>query len=397
MSYSLRFPAISHVGWNTVEQVNNEMKNLQVEKVLVISDDVLLEIDSVKKVIARMKEEYLVCIYADVEPEPTLECAQRLVDFMKSDKFDCVIGIGGGSILDLAKLAAVLSQHEGQVSEYLNLTGTKQITKKGLPKILIPTTSGTGSEVTNISVLALPGTKDVVVHDYMIADVAIVDPQLTLTVPAKITAATGADALTHAVEAFLSVQSNSVTDGLAEKAISLISSSLKTAVDYGKDEAARINLSEGSFIAGLAFFHAGVAGVHALAYPLGSKFHIPHGESNAVLLPYVISYIAESCPLKMKKIASFLDKGYSDDKNYDQNEYLQLFKKLIEEIALPTSLSSYGITEDDLEELTLDALKQSRLLARSPLALEKEDIYAIYKNAFDGIEAYAIESRQNLV
>src|SRR5690606_5371098 len=143
-------------------------------------------------------------------------------EFTRSGQYDCVIGLGGGSILDLAKLAAVLSVHEGSVSEYLNLTGTKEITEKGLPKILIPTTSGTGSEVTNISVLALPGTKDVVVHDYMLADVAIVDPQLTLSVPSKITAATGADALTHAVEAFLSVNANSTTDALAEKAISLI-------------------------------------------------------------------------------------------------------------------------------------------------------------------------------
>lgn len=307
MSYSLRFPSYSRVGWNTVQLLNDEIVKLNAHNILVISDAILIEIESIKSVISTLQQDFQVTIYSDVEAEPTVKCAQKLVEFSRNGEFDCVVGMGGGSILDLAKLAAVLSEHDGSVSDYLNLTGTLRITKKGLPKILVPTTSGTGSEVTNISVLALPGTKDVVVHDYMVADIAIVDPQLTISVPPRITAATGADALTHAIEAFLSIHANSVTDSLAEKAIFLISSSLKKAVEMGEDVQARTDLSEGSFLAGLSFFHAGVAGVHALAYPLGSKFHIPHGESNAVLLPYVISYIANSCSVKMKKIASIID------------------------------------------------------------------------------------------
>lgn len=388
MSYSLKFPLVSRVGWDAIGCLSDEIKSLNSNYLLLITDDILLNVPMIKNVVANLEKEFHVDIYTDVEPEPSLECGQKLVEFTRNGNYDGIIGLGGGSILDLAKLAAVLAVHEGSVSDYLNLTGTKTITEKGLPKILIPTTSGTGSEVTNISVLALPTTKDVVVHDYMLADVAIIDPQLTLSVPSKITAATGADALTHAVEAFLSVNANSTTDALAEKAIALIAKSLKTAVENGEDVSARMAMSEGSFLAGLSFFHAGVAGVHALAYPLGSKFNIPHGESNAVLLPYVISYIAPSCPEKMSKIASMLDSDFDGNKEYTQNDYLHLFKGFIQEINLPLTLQEYGITESDLEELTTDALKQSRLLARSPLPLAKEDILTIYSHAYQGLQSY---------
>jgi len=386
MSYELKFPLISKIGWNAVDQLKEEVDALQVKTILLVSDEVLLQIDHVKKVIDILEKSYKVVIYSDVEAEPSLDCAQAIVDFIKKRKVDCVIGIGGGSILDIAKLAAVLSQHDGSVKEYLNLTGNKKITEKGLPKILIPTTSGTGSEVTNISVLSLPGTKDVVVHNNMIADIAIVDPKLTVSVPPRITASTGADALTHAVEAYLSNQANMVTDALAEKAMSLIGGSLEDAVKDGKNTKARTMVSEGSFLAGLSFFHAGVAGVHALAYPLGGKFKLAHGESNAVLLPYVISYISESCPEKMNKVAQLLDADYTKEKIYTSTDFLQLFKKITAKIELPMCLRDYGIKESDLKGLTEDAMKQSRLLARSPMTLEQEDVYTIYKNAWQGVE-----------
>lgn len=234
-------------------------------------------------------------IYTDVVPEPPLAIGEKLVAFTRDNQFDMVIGIGGGSALDLTKLAGVLASHEGSVAEYLNLTGTKQITQKGLPKILIPTTSGTGSEVTNISVLSLETTKDVVTHDYLLPDVAIVDPALTISLPPKVTAATGVDALTHAVEAYISKNASPVSDALALQAIRLISNSIRIAVSNGEDKQARTDMSYGSYLAGLAFFNAGVAGVHALAYPIGGQFHIAHGESNAVLLPYVMGYIRQSC------------------------------------------------------------------------------------------------------
>ena len=196
---------------------------------------------------------YTTTIYTDIAPEPPLAIGEKLVDFTRKHPFDLVIGVGGGSALDLAKLAAVLAKHDGKVADYLNLTGTKTLDNKGLPKILIPTTSGTGSEVTNISVLSLDTTKDVVTHDYLLADVAIVDPALTISLPSKVTAATGVDALTHAIEAYVSVNANAVTDALALQAIRLISQSIRTAVHNGQDKQARTDMSYGGYLAGLAF------------------------------------------------------------------------------------------------------------------------------------------------
>lgn len=231
----LVFTPLSYTGWGSLQQLLPEVKKYHPSHILIVTDPVLKDIGLVDKVSSPLiKNGYEVDVYADTAPEPPLALGEKLVSYAKSRKFDLVIGVGGGSALDLAKLTAVLAVHDGAVEEYLNLTGTKQITEKGLPKILIPTTSGTGSEVTNISVLSLESSKDVVTHDHLLADAAIVDPELTLSVPSKVTAATGIDALTHAVEAYVSVNANPVTDALALKAIRMISSSLRTAVEDGE-------------------------------------------------------------------------------------------------------------------------------------------------------------------
>ncbi|SDO37073.1 iron-containing alcohol dehydrogenase [Alkalicoccus daliensis] len=389
MTYELKFPAVSKFGWSITDSLHQEVDALKASKVLIITDEILKELHVIKEIIQHLEKQFEVKIYSDVEAEPSLACAQSIVDYTKEQRVDCVIGLGGGSILDIAKIAAVLSAHEGEVKDYLNISGERSIKHKGLPKILIPTTSGTGSEVTNISVLSLDGTKDVIVHEHMLADVALVDPALTMSVPPAITGATGADAITHAIEAYLSNQANTVTDALALKAIELIHGSLEAAVINGNDREARAALSEGSFLAGMAFFHAGVAGVHALAYPLGSKFQVAHGESNAVLLPYVISYISGSCPEKMKKVASLIDPYFAEEKQYSSSDYLSLLKQFTGRIHIPASLKHYGIKLEDLKGLTENAMEQQRLLQRSPYPLAKEDIYSIYKSAWEGAEKAA--------
>lgn len=382
----LVFTPLSYTGWGSLQQLLPEVKKYYPSHILIVTDPVLKDIGLVDKVSSPLiKNGYEVDVYADTAPEPPLALGEKLVSYAKSRKFDLVIGVGGGSALDLAKLTAVLAVHDGAVEEYLNLTGTKQISKKGLPKILIPTTSGTGSEVTNISVLSLESTKDVVTHDYLLADVAIVDPELTLSVPPKVTAATGVDALTHAVEAYISVNANPATDALALKAIRMISSSLRTAVENGKDKEARTQMSYGSYLAGLAFFNAGVAGVHALAYPLGGQFHISHGESNAVLLPYVMGYIRSSCVAKMRDIFEALGGNVSslseEEASYQCVKQLQ---SLVEDVGIPQTLRGFNIPESALQKLTADGVQQKRILARSPLPLHEKDIRAIYQSAYDG-------------
>ena len=387
MSEKITFTPLSYTGWDSLAHLLDEVKRFEVKKILVITDPFLFDIGLTNKVVDPLEEAgYVTEIYTDIVPEPPLAIGEKLVAYTRDHQFDMVIGVGGGSALDLTKLAGVLASHEGKVEDYLNLTGTKKISKKGLPKILIPTTSGTGSEVTNISVLSLETTKDVVTHDYLLADVAIVDPALTISLPPKVTAATGVDALTHAVEAYISKNASVVSDALALQAIRLISNSIRTAVSNGQDKQARTDMSYGSYLAGLAFFNAGVAGVHALAYPLGGQFHIAHGDSNAVLLPYVFGYIRQSCEKRMKDIYDAM--GFSSA-NLSQEEAsyrcVAELKRLVEDVNIPSSLKGFNIAEDALESLTNDAVEQKRILARSPMPLLKEDIYTIYKAAFDGV------------
>ena len=385
--HKLTFTPASYTGWGCLSQLLLEVKKFNAHNILIVTDPLLKEIgltDNVEKPL--IEKGYTTTIYTDIAPEPPLAIGEKLVDFTRKHPFDLVIGVGGGSALDLAKLAAVLAKHDGKVADYLNLTGTKTLDNKGLPKILIPTTSGTGSEVTNISVLSLDTTKDVVTHDYLLADVAIVDPALTISLPSKVTAATGVDALTHAIEAYVSVNANAVTDALALQAIRLISQSIRTAVHNGQDKQARTDMSYGSYLAGLAFFNAGVAGVHALAYPLGGQFHIAHGDSNAVLLPYVMGYIRQSCEKRMKDIYEMM--GFNtaylsqEEASYCCVNELQ---KIVKDVNIPSTLQGFNIPKQALASLTKAALDQKRILARSPMTLMEEDIYTIYQSAYNGI------------
>lgn len=386
MSSKITFMPISYTGWDSLEHLVSEAKRLKASNILIVTDPFLEDLGMTKKIVEPLEAQgWTTSVYTEVVPEPPLAVGEKLVAFTRENKFDLVIGLGGGSALDLAKLAGVLATHEGKVADYLNLTGDRTLTHKGIPKILIPTTSGTGSEVTNISVLSLESTKDVVTHDYLLPDVAIVDPALTTSLPPKVTAATGIDALTHAIEAYVSNNANPVTDGLALQAIRLISGSIRTAVADGENKEARTNMSYGSYLAGLSFFNAGVAGVHALAYPLGGQFHISHGESNAVLLPYVMGYIRQSCEKRMKDILEAM--GFSSTQlSQEEASYkcVEELKNLVADVNIPVSLKGFDIPEEALDSLADDGVKQKRILARSPMPLLREDIFAIYHAAYLG-------------
>jgi alcohol dehydrogenase class IV len=387
MSY-IRIAAtpVTHIGWGAINQLIMEVKKFEIHKILVVADPVLTALGITAAVTDPLqKDAFLFDLYTDIIPEPLLSTGQKLVDFARVGNYTLIIGIGGGSALDLAKLASVFLTNDGDVKDYLNLSGTKNLTRKGIPSILIPTTSGTGAEVTNIAVLAMEDTKDVICHDFLIASVAIVDPQLTISVPQKITAATGADALTHAIEAYVSVNANPYSDGHALQAIRLISGALRTAVNDGNHQEARTNMAYGSYLAGLAFFSAGVGAIHALAYPLGGQFHIPHGDSNAVLIPYVMKYIRGAC---FKKMANIYEAMGGDLTGLTLEEAsvkcVECLVKLLKDIGIPPTLQGFNIPESALAQLTKDAVAQKRLLARCPMPLSDRDIHSIYQSAFTG-------------
>lgn len=382
----LVFTPLSYTGWGSLSHLPEEVEKHSPKRILVVTDPVLQDIGVVEKVISPLKKQgYDTDVYTEVVPEPPIASGESLVEYIRKGGYELVIGLGGGSALDMAKAAAVLATHEGTAESYLNLSGSRELSNKGLPKILIPTTAGTGSEVTNIAVFSLESTKDVITHDYLLADAAIVDPEITMSVPAKVTAATGVDALTHAMEAYISKFASPATDALALHAIKLIGRSLAKAVKDGNDKEARSDMSHGSYIAGLAFFNAGVAGVHALAYPLGGQFHIAHGDSNAVLLPYVMSYIRRSSEARMKDMYEALGfDGRDLTAEEGSRKLIGALEALVEEVGIPKTLQGFNVPESALDSLTDDGVKQKRILARSPLTLEREDIRKIYQSAFSG-------------
>ncbi|MFK7697073.1 iron-containing alcohol dehydrogenase [Paenibacillus sp. HJGM_3] len=401
----LIFPPRSFVGRGAAARLAEEVRRYEAERVLLIADPVLAKLGVTERLAEPIRQGGArLDVFAEIEPEPSLALAERLVAYTREGRYDLVVGLGGGSALDLAKLAAVLSAHDGAVADYLNLTGHRRIERRGLPKLLVPTTSGTGSEVTNIAVLSLAQTKDVVVHEYLSADAAIVDAELTVSVPPRVTAATGIDAMTHAIEAYLSVHASPTSDALALHAVRLAGRSIRRAVRDGSDIAAREDMSQASYIAGLAFFNAGVAGVHALAYPLGGQFHVPHGEANAALLPYVMARIAPACGGRMGDLLRALQGDGADPApaaaasaaeaaagaegaagaGGAADAFVAALHELTRDVGLPASLRDYGIGASHLDALTEDAGRQTRLLARSPLALARADIHAIYTAAWQG-------------
>lgn len=379
-------PVKIHFGEGSIQKISDECAALGVSRVIVFADPFLVASGAIKRIEHILLEHNIAySIYDNVVPEPPVVIGDQAIDAVRKSGAELVIAVGGGSALDIAKAAAVLAAHDGTISDYLNLTGTKKLQNKGLPKIMIPTTSGTGSEVTDIAVFALESTKDVITHNYLLADVAIVDPELTYSVPARVTAATGVDAFTHALEAYTSIQSSTLTDAIALEAIRLISINIRTAVWQGHDKEARRAMSWGSMLGGLAFFNAGTAGVHALAYPLGGLFHIAHGESNALMLPHVYEYILPSCIDKMEKVAFTM--GVSSKKASTRENALaalQAIRDMTQDVGIPSSLKAYGIKEKDIESLSQDGMKQTRLLRRSPKAFTLDDIRDVYRRALEG-------------
>nr|WP_156889911.1 iron-containing alcohol dehydrogenase [Planococcus lenghuensis] len=373
-------------GEGSLDKIELILEELNVEKVFLLTDAILKELGVIDPLLAHFeKAQVEVEIFTGVVPEPSLETANAVLEAVRNSKADLVVGTGGGSALDLAKTAAALAENEGHVEDYLNLTGKKTLKNKGLPKVLIPTTAGTGAEVTNIAVFSLEESKDVIAHNYLLADYAIVDPALTYSLPPKVTAASGIDAFTHALEAFTSVNATPLTDTLAIDAMTRIAGSLRTAVWDGQDKKAREEMALGSLIAGLSFFNAGAAGVHALAYPIGGLFKVPHGESNAVLLPYVYDFIWPACQDKMVKVAAIF--GLPAEGKSKQELALGVVKslrKLVEDVGVPTRLPEYGINEEDIERLSVNGAAQKRLLARSPKELDLNAIRTIYTNAYHG-------------
>ena len=290
-----------------------------------------------------------------------------------------MIGLGGGSALDTAKGIAVLAANPGKVSDYV---GLDRVSSPGLPTIMVPTTAGTGSEVTFTAVFTdrKTKTKGGINSRFLYPTVALLDPELTLSLPPEVTAQTGLDALTHAMEAYTSNQANPLSDLVALKAISLIGRSLKRAVRKGTDIEAREDMLLGSLLAGMALANAGVTAVHAMAYPLGAFFNIPHGLANAVLLPYVLEYNRPSCPDRFARLGNALSPSrITSSIEQEARKCVVKVIRLSRSIGIPERLSEPKIPKKAIPQMAPAALKIARPIANNPRPISEEDIAGLYR------------------
>lgn len=324
-------------------------------------------------------------IFQEVEADPSDRTVLRATEVAKGDKTDLVIGFGGGSSMDVAKLVAFLAS-PGCSQSLKQIYGVGNASGHRLPLILVPTTAGTGSEVTPIAIVTTGDTtKAGVVSPVLLPDLALLDAELTLGLPPHVTAATGIDAMVHAIEAYTSkLKKNPISDMLAKEALRLLAGNILQAVHHGQDLEARSNMLLGATLAGQAFANAPVAAVHALAYPLGGHFHIPHGLSNSLVLPHVLEFNAVAAANLYAELAPILlGPNCTESSNLGKaRQLIQSLQDLIEALGLPSRLRDLDIPEDRLETLARDAMLQERLLVNNPREVTEQDALAIYRAAY---------------
>ncbi|HBU97928.1 iron-containing alcohol dehydrogenase [Thalassospira lucentensis] len=322
-------------------------------------------------------------VFSDVAADPPQHIVQKAIDGAKEWKADGVIGLGGGSSLDSAKLVALLANSDQTIKE---IYGIDKAMGDRLPLIQIPTTAGTGSEVTWVSVITDPDNlKQVVYTPQLMPDIALLDAELTYGLPQKVTAATGLDAMVHAIEGYTSrTRKNPIADGMAVTALSLLGKNLMKVIENPGDKDARSAMLQGSLIAGMAFANASVAAIHGLAYPLGARFHIPHGHANALVMAQVLRFNLPAARTLYAELAPCLieDADFASD-----DEAAEAFVRRIEEMVpasgLETRLRDLGVTEDTLPEMAEEVFsKIYRLIESNPCDMTTKDIEAIYREVY---------------
>lgn len=352
------------------------------KRVMLITDQGLSELGLPAPVIAALQNrDFEVIEYNGVQADPSEHIVQQAADMALSRNVSGVIGFGGGSSMDVAKMVALLG-HKHSADRIPACYGVNNVRGSRLPLIQIPTTAGTGSEVTPIAIITTgETTKNACVSNVLMADTVILDATFTANLPGHVAAATGIDAMVHALEAFTSVlKKNVLSDGLAKQALKLLNDNILPACSEAKSERARQAMLVGSMLAGQAFANAPVGAVHALAYPLGGRFHIPHGNSNALVLTEVMKFNLTNAAEEYAELARWLlGSQVSGTSEQQALALIAHFESMIEQLGIPDNLQAYGIAEGDLPMLAEDAMQQTRLLQNNPRVVNYVDALNIYR------------------
>jgi len=382
-NFSVNQPTRILFGLDAVKQLSDLIRDLGGRRVFLVADPGLKSAGIITRISAILDTAKIpYSLYDKVTPEPGLKLADQGLRLAQKNKADCVVGVGGGSALDIAKAISILLTNGGKAEDYL---GLGKIKLQGVPKIMIPTTAGTGAEVTFTAVFINEKTnsKGGMNGDPLYPDAAILDPLLTLSLPPHVTAATGIDAFTHALEAFVSTQAHTLSDMYALEAIELINNNLRLAYANGTNLEARSAMLLGSLLGGKALATAGVGLVHAMAYPLGGMFNTAHGLANAVLLPYVVEYNIIGCPEKFAMVAQIM--GYETDGlplHEAAHLAVEAIHQLNADIGIPNSLAALDIPADKIPEMAKIALTVTRPVENNPRKPTEEDVISVYEAAF---------------
>ncbi|WP_248795382.1 iron-containing alcohol dehydrogenase [Pseudomonas sp. MWU13-2105] len=368
-------------GRGAIEQLADELTRLNVDHPLIVTDAALVKSGTVELALAHLGGRTY-DIFDRVLPDPEIAIVEDCMRAYREGGHDGLIGLGGGSAIDIAKSVGAYAGYHGALED---LFGIDQVPRKGPPLIAIPTTAGTGSEVTNVAILSdkQAQLKKGIVSDYLLPDVALVSPQMTLTCPRSVTAASGVDAMVHAIEAYLSLNASPITDALAIGAIKLIATALPKAYANPSNLQAREEMATASLMAGMAFGNAGVGAVHALAYPLGGRFNIAHGVSNALLLPYVMSWNKIACVERMQDIAIAMGVNVTGLSLIEAaDKAVAAMTDLCAAVEIPAGLASFGVPLDAIPAMAEEAAATERLMRNNPRRLSAVDIEKIYRAAY---------------
>lgn len=381
MSERFYMPSMSLMGTGCIEEVPAEIKALGLTKALIVTDKVLNQIGLVGELTKLLEQNGIqYAIYDGVQPNPTVANVNNGLAMLKEQNCDFVISFGGGSSHDCCKGIALLATNGGAIGDYEGVNRSK---KPQLPMIAVNTTAGTASEMTIFCIITDEERhiKMALVDKNMTPIIAVNDANLMLNIPKALTAATGMDALTHAIEAYVSTNATPVTDACAQKAIELIAKYLRTAVHEGKNVEARENMAYAEYLAGMAFNNASLGYVHAMAHQLGGMFDLPHGVCNAVLLPHVQEYNAQVAAGRLRDIAKFMGadvEGLSEQEG--ARKAIDLMKELSKDVEIPSGLDALNVPEEAFDELATNALKDACGLT-NPKQATHEEIVAIYRAA----------------
>ncbi len=377
--YSMQTAGKVIAGVNATDSLSVVVKEFNTDKTLIVTDMGVWKAGLVEKAESLLKVNGTqVDIINDAPAEPELNEVMHIFDRVKNKKYGLLIGIGGGSVMDVTKLLSVLMTNNIPLE---NMIGTEKIPLKGIPTLMIPTTAGTGSEATPNAIVAIPEQelKVGIVSHWLIPDRVILDPVMTLKLPPSVTASTGMDALAHAIECYISKKANPFSDVLALKAINLIYRSIYKAYKSGGDINSRHDMLLGSYFAGMCIASSSTAAVHALAYPLGGKFKIPHGISNAILLPHVMEFNSDVVESKLRDVAVHMNIDISTlTDRVAADKVIEKLYEITRDLNIPSGLKSFGISVCDVDEMVAAASKVTRLLDNNPKEMHPKDMKCIY-------------------